>query len=224
MVLLRPLGDMQQSDTFKVFDTETPEYRQHLIGEVVSITDRLVYHGYDTQYMTHGGSVQRDRRVSLVEKSLQWNTRIEVKVGDRVYFRFVHLLNSRDDKDAWIEIDGEKYLMLRYDELLARIDGNELYPLNGYVLVEPSIKEPPAYLTTKKRTNTEGVIVAIGKRNKHYIERPNIVSLTDLKVGDRVYYSKYAAIRLETEGLRQFGNQTALDRIQGRDIKAILNS
>lgn len=59
----------------------------------------------------------------------EWDVDVEVKKGDRVYFRYIHQLGQENH----ILILGEKVLCVPYTSLICTTD---LKPLNGFTLVK----------------------------------------------------------------------------------------
>jgi len=216
------IGDMEISDTFN------PHVHYKLTGTVVAICDTLTYLGYEKLRTPLDNEFDLARHREITEYSMEWDTDLEVKVGDIVYFRLVNLLESQTDAkyyDSTVIINGQVAILMPYDDLIAKVNNDLLEPLNGYILVEPIIHNNNIgyFEVPSKRSVTEGIVKFIGKPNKHYLFYPELCDLLDVKVGDKVAYPKTAPVRIETEAYKQYGEFTALDRLQRRNLFGILN-
>ena len=214
--------------SFEIADLFTPHIHYRVTGKVIAICDELTYNGYRKLKTPIDNEFDLARHRELVEDSMEWHTDLEVQTGDTVYFRLLHLLESSDPKfyDSTVIIDGQAALLIPYGDLIAKVKGNELYPLNGFILVEPIIENNNIgmFEIPSKRSVTEGVVRFVGKPNKHYLLYPEMSDMLDVKVGDRVAYPKTAPVRIEPEAYKQFGVNTALDRIQRRQLLGILKA
>ena len=131
-------------------------------------------------------------------KSMPWDTEMELEVGDMIFTNPIDALNA-----VTLECEGEYYKLLPYEELyvakreywLSKFDGKKatkVIPLNGYVLLEPVYFETlsPLDVTSAERVNkTQGIVRFIGSCNKRYRQEDQ-TDLQDLKEGDVVQFEK----------------------------------
>jgi co-chaperonin GroES (HSP10) len=167
-VLIRPDDDNDTMAGMKVYG----EFDQHrswsVFGEVVAVPERLFFmpmdglNGYPASF--------------LADNSLEWETEMELKVGDRVLYRYnIHM----DDEGRYGGL-----LMIRYDMIYAKLD--PFQPINGWV-----------FLSGDR-------VVAMGKPNKRYLYYPErTAGIT--KVGDRVMYGNGRGVRVEVDEFNQLG-------------------
>ena len=157
----------------------------------------------------------------LVQESLEFETEIEVKPGDRVLFRYLATI----DKDY--QLDG--YYLVRYDDLFCRIDGKRLVPVNGYLFVGVGadkrtvggINANPAYIAASQ---TIGRVLAAGTPLTCYRDYPGEFD-TDFSsvVGKKVVYKKNTAVRLEVDDFAQFSTGPfSIYRLHWRNVRLIL--
>lgn len=210
---------------FEIGDMFNPHLHKKVTGTVVAMCDKLCYWGYKKLKLPTDNEYDLAQHREISEHTLEWDTDLDVQIGDKVYFRLVNILEPNDPKyyDFTTIVNGETAILMQYSELIAKIECENLVPLNGYVLVEPIINNNNigTFEVPSSRSITEGVVKFVGKPNRHYLFYPELSDDLDLKVGDRIAYPKTAPVRLETEGYRQFGEFTALDRIQRRNIYEI---
>jgi len=176
-----------------------------------------------------------------------WDTEIEVEEGDLVYFDYLAGIECNQ-----IECKGELYYVLPYHtlyvakrtyvwdciggingEVLLGKDGHEYVweppgewyrtiPLNGYVLLEPVIKEEGYKDFKFEREKAKYAIVAYSGscnkryRNKQYYDDPAI------KAGEKVIYGKVSGLFLEQEEHSSFNGDKRYRIIQRRHLTGII--
>ena len=117
-------------------------------GTVVKAPDKL-YYSKDDAY------------------SMSWKTRMAVKEGDEVWFNFIASTHSTGFK-----IDGEMYLFIPYADCLVAKRGEEVIPLNGYVLLSEMNKEEVSkvlYLAETDKVDLQrGTVRFVGEPNAEY--------------------------------------------------------
>lgn len=225
-VAIIPDQEFGDIGVFDNHDRFNPHLNYRLTGKVVATCDSLNYGGYEKMSIPLDNEHDLFLHRQIVEYSMEWDTDLDVKIGDTVYFRLVNLLDPSDPQnaDSVIMIDGQRSVLMNYGDLIAKVEGEKLHPLNGYILIEPLIisQNIGIFELPNKRANTEGVVKFIGKPNKHYLLHNDVCDMLDVKVGDHIVYPKTAAVRIETESYRQYGDFTALDRLQRRHILGVL--
>ena len=225
-VAILPDTSFQSIGDIEVVDVFNPHLNYRVTGKVVACCDKLQYNGYEKLTVPTDNEYDLAYHRELVSHSTEWHTDLEVEIGDTVYFRLVNLLEPSDPKysDQTIIIDGEVSILMPYIDLIAKVEGDRLHPLNGYILVEPIIHDNNIgiFEVPEKRSVTEGVVKFVGKPNAHYILYPEASDMLNVQVGNKVAYPKTSPVRIETESYKQFGKFTALDRLQRRHLLGIL--
>lgn len=133
-VILRP---DKKNDSLMGLDLDTyfePEKYVSVIGEVLFTCDKLT-------------------------KIDEWDVDVEVKKGDRVYFRYIHQLG----KENHIMLCGEEVLCVPYTSLICTAD---LKPLNGFTLIK-HLQSDRNFKTGKDENY--GIVVADGICKKRYV-------------------------------------------------------
>lgn len=124
-------------------------------GTVIAICDQL----YFNKPMYADG---------ITSGTMEWDTDIEVQVGDYVFFSYLKGINA----DHFF-YDDKLYYMIRYDHLYAIKTGSELKPINGWIVFE-EVKDDieSSIIVTDFVENYKdyiGTAVYIGKPNRDYI-------------------------------------------------------
>lgn len=121
-------------------DFVSPQHNFAVTGTVVSAPKRLNYFGRQIKAIKRKmvRDVWDERLLrDWMAGTVNFDVPVEIKAGDTVIFPYIHRL---DDKTFDEERHGE-FLLLPYDTLTARVDGGELYPLNGNVLGRKIVPE-----------------------------------------------------------------------------------
>lgn len=142
------------------------------------------------------GESLRAQRIN--ELSLESDVPCEVKPGDVVMFKYL----ANIDEDANIEAS----LLMRYDRLLARIDGpRQLYPLNGFVILEMSDETLVAgglHMGTQREQGW-GKVVSEGCLVENYLYFPGWSDKgSPSLVGKEVCFRSEMAVRMEHDAYR----------------------
>lgn len=196
---------IKQDDEIKIgdkmysYDNKFNELKNiTIIGEVLGVPDNIIYDKMD------------------YEHSMEWETSMELKVGDIVWFTYMAIKNALDGNDPK-SIDGNPFIP--YGSCVVAKRGDEVICLNGYVLVEPLDKDKlPFELSPMYEDNKNlniGVIKHIGSVNKNYFDE----SMDDdiYSVGDLVMFEDINNILLEYDSHRYFEDKQ-LFRMQRRDL------
>jgi len=137
--------------------------------------------------------------------SLSDDVDMEIEKGDEVIFHYNTIIVALKNQ-AYMEVDGEKLFIVRYDRLFAAIRDGEVIPLNGNVFVEPEIKVYDEYLpglfrpdiTKEEISCTRGVVRYKGCLVRQYaMDVP--ADEDDVEVGDKVLFHRNDSIPLEYE-------------------------
>jgi hypothetical protein len=180
-------------DTEKTFaDADNPNNESHAAdlcipyGKVYKVPSGLYYNENDNT-------------------SMAWETDMELKVGDMVWFSIIESNNA-----TTLSCEGVLYKFIPYSDIYVAkrttiSDRNEIFMelaihgkvksakeeiivLNGYVLIQPKKKIKLSDFDTQSEHEldlTRGTVCYLGKPNKRH-KQPTYVDHTDLNVGDDV--------------------------------------
>lgn len=181
--------------TIQIDTSFEPEKHSATYGDVVSVCDGLDEH------------LQTD---------------MEVKVGDRIFFHYLCILNCIRDK-KFIVCDGVPYFMVSYGSTYCSRRKDEVIPLNGYLMVEPvddGIDEivDGLYMPDSLKNNNHknmGIVKYAG------VPLKGEKALT--KPGDKIYFTKAANVPLQYELHNDFEGNKTFYRMKYDNVLAILN-
>lgn len=91
---------------------------------------------------------------------MKYRVPLEIVKGDTVFFHYYCVDEARIDGYHFTEGE-DQYIVVHYEDLYVRIRGEEIYPLNGFVLAEP----------VEKRYNTSLIVPDIAQGNSENICR-----------------------------------------------------
>ena len=170
-------------------------------------------------------------------KGLPWETPLEAKMGDGVICYYLSIVNALKPKEGrhFIE-DGERYVLIPYQFIYAIIRDGKIYPVNGYVLIEPC--ENPEVTrqrevmkkiglemveTGDKRNSNEvifGRVKYTSVPNRQYVDDNASDEGVDIAVGDVVVIRKTNDIPLQYELHSKIDGGAKYYRVQRRNILA----
>jgi co-chaperonin GroES (HSP10) len=140
------------------------------------------------------------------ERSMEWETDMELEVGDIVFTNPIETLNA-----ITLECEGELFKLIPYSDIYVAKRKQSVIPLNGYVLLSEVHHKATSALdvtTANKVDPTRGCVVYVGKANKRY-RHPDYVDIQDLKEGDIVLFDRKAyPFRLERTSYNNFFSDT----------------
>lgn len=154
---------------------------------------------------------------SGVLNPMQWKTKLEIEIGDIVYWGIMAGANS-----PVLEVNGDVYFIVDYGDLIMRVRGEEKRGLNGYVLCEEVVE----------KTRINGLILDFGDfQNKRlgvvkYKSTPNSAYFNsdafdgEVEVGDTVVLNGSYWTELESEQFGVLGER--IGYIQGKWLIAKL--
>lgn len=174
-------------------------------------------------------------------KKMDWETELEIKVGDQVWFDYHSGLHC-----PIIEVEKKSYRILTYDTLIVakrllniyqnysgwilselQVDkngiGELIIPLNGYCLFEEISEIPKTKLIIPfKHTDKKiGIVKYTGNKNKSYKNKKKFDDV-DINVEDKVIFRNQINNLLENEMYRKFSDED-LRYQQRADIFGVIN-
>lgn len=198
--------------------------------EIKRLSDKyepIRYNGMTDEYgdkIKHIVDYSTLRRITDLKKaSLNFDTEMEVKVGDRVHVNYLHFLNA-EKEGLFIDTLEGQMVMIKYDllKMVVDVDNTPIKTLNGYILIEPkqyevdTVKEngaefiqhssgivllnPEKKKTRRSRKNQLGTVVLSGTPLKGYMDDPRKVDReTYYEKGDKILYDPRLATKLEND-------------------------
>lgn len=180
-----------------------------------------------------------DEVARLGKCSLNYETKNELNVGDRVAFSYTAHMYAMEN-GAIIDTDHGPMYFIKYDSIYMSVDTNHvpLKMINGYILVKPEIKKNiekdgaleysksksgliiPNLKTTENRTrkNMHGVVLCAGKPIGGYHQLENVKDPNvEVNAGDRIIFDPRGSRRLESINHQEYSD-TELYLIQRKDI------
>jgi hypothetical protein len=148
--------------------------------------------------------------------SMSWKTKMMLKEGDEVWFNFISSAHANG-----FLIDGDYYLFIPYGDCFVAKRGEEVIPLNGFVLLSEVKKEEVSFLYLAEADGVDhrrGRVRYVGEPNAEY----RLESLSDeieIAEGDIVQMKAgFTPYRLERqEYFADFGEMLWV--IQRRNIE-----
>jgi hypothetical protein len=204
--------------TLYVDSTYDPEKHATVTGTVFGLPSHLTYTG-------------------KANVGMPWKTDMELQEGDKVIVYYLAILNAfKPEQKRFFTKDNERYVFIPYQSIFVAIRGDQIIPINGYVLVEPCgdpwmeetknrFKKIGIELVTNDKSNTNvsfGIVRYIGKPNKGYCDYGNIDDGVNVKVGDKVVLRKISDIPLQYPLHAKLDGGKLFWRVQRRKILAVI--
>lgn len=248
-VLVLPDPDFtkyQVADLDIAFDSKTQAQHFSVRGRVFATPDQLIYNGEAIKVVRHYQPNDFGALKFISDfrsDSTAFNVKMEVEVGDIVYFQYTeHFACYKHHR--WVETDLGDMLIMEYDSLICShpgADEDQIRMLNGFIIVEPFkmdtiledgiemikkgnfyipvMKEEDRYLKGKKKQL--GMVISIGEKCDGYLEFPDAPADPDVKVGDVILYNPAYALRLEPEFHLSIFGRAKVYRMHRKDIFGI---
>lgn len=161
---------------------------------------------------------------SDMNKSLRYDTVMELEVGDRV---ICHYNAIKHGISQGMVIDGG--VLIKYDGLFCRLrEGAQPHPLNGIVLAEPITEEINSSViipdTVDRKSKIKSVVHYAGTPLKGYFDFPEESDGEPVKKGDIIIHSKHDCIPIQYSIYQCFDKGVTLWRMHMRDIEAVENA
>ncbi len=196
-VLVEPLGyqPLDQRAGLVVHEEDNAHRLQAQVGIVRSVCDRLQYDGDELHgYMDGRRLSDSEQRYSgyMTSKTVYYDVPIEVKDGDMVLYRW------KANTEEAMRVDD--MLLIRYDNLVARVDGLDKvpYPLNGLLLLRMEKENVDDVLQHQARMR-QGMarVIAEGCLVRSYLLFPGEVDERLALLGREVVFDRRLAVRIE---------------------------
>ena len=117
--------------------------------------------------------------------AMEWETEVEIQEGDAVFFGKIASANA-----PAVHVGDDTFYIMNYGDLLLRVRNEEIYPLNGYVILEPvidKVRKRGLILDFGDHQNKMlGVVKYVGRKNDGYYASE--AEDADVNVGDTVIF------------------------------------
>lgn len=190
-----------------------PEKHAGVVGEVMAVPERLRY--------------QPDRGMT----TLQYDVDMELKVGDKAFYHYLIPENCMNST-KYLEVEGEVYLIVPYDEIFLAERGEEVIMVNGWILAEPILEDTfksdiliLPEISTKVASTKEATVAFVGKPVRRYLHDKTMDETTsEVNPGDKIMYLPNSDIPLEYGLHASFRGKKVFYRMQRKDILGILET
>lgn len=218
----------------EISDAFNPAYHWSVHGTVLAIPDNLSFNKYRIKDLKKGAIRVYDHKLDLVRrlyhKSTEYDTKMEVKVGDRVVFNYMSQLTALEE-GALVDVGREmKACLMRYDALYMAKRGNEDIMLNGFILVEPvnlsedELSQKGVGLKIALRDNTKegyGIVRRMGTPNRSYLSGKYSDGI-NLHIGQLVGFDKSNQVSMEwSYHKKENEGNKAWYKMQRKDVFAL---
>lgn len=189
-VIIRPDEDNHTVNGIMLDTDERKYFHASVSGTVVAVPEKLIYYGRQAHKIRRKGRIRsRTDQIKLGhynQYGTSFDVPVEVKVGDKVMFKHMSIHGS--------DFSGENIPVL-YDMLILKYDDETVYPLNGYILVEPVRMD---YMGEEVEMKGYGTVAHVGCKVAHYKDYPKCKD-GDVNVGDFIMFHRTYSIQVETE-------------------------
>lgn len=164
-VLVRPHKNNTDTKTVSVSDDFRPQFNFSVTGEVVSVLEQGDFFCEQTY--------PEDDVITAIEKSqrramsITFDVPIEIKVGDMVVFPYFYHIKSVTASEEHA-VDG--CFLIPYQELIARVDADKVYPLGGRVIGLELQPEVGIVKLRRPRIGQQFEIISEGCRVRRYAD------------------------------------------------------
>jgi co-chaperonin GroES (HSP10) len=205
----------------------------------------------DTSYEPEMHTVCKGRITAVCDKlrtgkmsnDMEWQTTVNVKPGDEVYFSWMAVDRAFNDQTYFVLANDIGELKKRvvhipafYSDLTLAVVGEEIIMLNGYILIQALAFEdlPPEIQgckTTliltgkarKKESTSWGRVVRVGEANSSYVN-PTYSDNCAVAEGDIVLFAKDSDIAVQYDLHADLLGKQKLFKIQRRYLLAKIES
>lgn len=161
----------------------------------------------------------------------EYETDQELLEGDTVVFHYLCFQTAIERRQCFT-IDGEIYLLIKYDQIFLAKRGDNVIPINGWLIIEPDDEDinigtliKPDQLLNRKSL-THGTIRFAGSMVRAYASvytKDKPFDTDEVSIGDHVTFSKEDSIPLQYELHQIIEKGKVLYRAQRKDILTVNN-
>lgn len=216
---IRKSDELHLKSGLKLFVDDTYEKEKHAptYGLVVKSPEKLYFDMEDEEL-----------------DSVAYDVDIELKTGDICFFHYLCTLNCRKEINKLFFEDGDDtYYMIKYDSMFAGIRGEEIFGVNGYLLVEGVENEDRKMISktglvasdaTLEESEKRGIVkYTSGMVRNYFYDTTGKFDTDEVKSGDEVTFNRLNSIPLEYGLHRILGEGKPYFRMMRSDIISIKN-
>lgn len=154
-----------------------------------------------------------DSKGEEAEAPLEYDTELEIEVGDEIYFNFLSCQKAVENGRV-LQDGGKHYIFLRYDRVYVIIREGKWVGCNGWKIIQPTgAKQAQGTFVVAGKEKNEGKVIGSGKKVRHYWDK-KYIETGFIETGDVVRYLH--ATPIENPILKV--NDINFLRIQERDV------
>jgi len=205
----------EEEDSFDFDMRETVDnHADHwpITGQVIAAPKKITFYGHEAERKKKewGDSINPDdlqHLTKLQQNSSNVASDVEVQVGDQVIFDYMAVFNAMEG-GLFVVTDIGVLVLVKYDRLIGRVRGEEIYPLNNQLFFEwkkPVVSELIITLD-KEISDVEygkaqvGVLTHVGKDFRYYYNYGEFMDFpTDFSVGDKIYFNPIETNMIEAK-------------------------
>lgn len=208
LVMIQPTQHLNKIGEWVIYDVHDPAHHFTVKGTVLMVPDRL-YHAGD--HLREKKSLQKCELVTLhnqflTNRSVEFDTDMELKVGDEVVFKYINHINCID-KHLFYHREGHKNpaMFMPYDSLFMAIRDGQTIMLNGKIWVEPisyksdELEDENGIIIHRegKKQLGVGIVRNVGSICRDYLYDKIGGDVDDVKVGDKIDFLKSGGVSIE---------------------------
>lgn len=229
-VLILPEPNFTKDGDFELIDVFEPAKHFSVRGTVVAVPEELNYFGKEVAELMK----DHKRNLTAIQEytrwSMEWDTPLEISVGNEVYFQYMNRIASVEDNKVLghDELGEQGLLFIEYNDLYMAMSGEDSWMLNGFIFVEAieytleEIKELGGGVFIDTPTLEKpgmGIVRKIGSMNGSYLD--GSVEGPKISVGTKVLFRHSNAVPVEYKYHKEINDgKYAYYRMQRKDILA----
>jgi co-chaperonin GroES (HSP10) len=207
LVLIQPTAHLNKIGEWVIFDIHDPAHHYTVKGTVLMVPDKLYFAGHQLKELGQFAPCSQivKQKQFLSNRSVEFDTPMELEVGDEVVFKYINHVSCVEDGRYWTFGDEKNpALFIPYDTIFMAERAEKKVMLNGWLWVEPMAYEKDeltdAHGVVKNRMGGKkigrGTIRSLGTPNKGYLYG-EVPDCDDVAVGDQVLFKKTAGVSIE---------------------------
>jgi len=164
-------------------------------------------------------------------QSVEYKVPLEIEKGDTIYFHYLAISNA-EGEGRLFSSNGKHYMFIMYDRIFCVERDNQVFGVNGWLMVEPLPYERPEELEgiitpemINGSENIEAGIVAYKSTpvEQYKFEKTFGNELNTIKEGDRIIFTPDSDIPIEYHLHQSIDESKRYFRLQRKDVIAINN-
>lgn len=108
-----------------------------LTGVVSGVPKKLIYKNTPVDSI----SVVEGKAYQGIEAISEYDTDMELLVGDLIYYNYLSFQRAIDTNMVFIDNTDKVYILVRYDKITCAIRNGDIIPVNGHILIEKTVQQ-----------------------------------------------------------------------------------